>query len=165
MYANHFAPQLKHCWLRNVNKHTLKAGQGAPGMGHSMPCSQHHLQKWRMAHSSGASIPRCPTAVQGITRSHGTTCCLVRKACQGNSSQSAQRLPGQNPLALLPPLSKPCLCRRTVSQQLCTRLTYASQNPLAQTFGWTFGLAWLNLTEAYPTNWRAWNRKNAENMG
>ena len=35
MYADHFVPQLKHCSrLRNVNKHTLKAGQGAPGMGH-----------------------------------------------------------------------------------------------------------------------------------
>ena len=34
MYADHFVPQLKHCWLRNVNKHTLKAGQGAPGMRH-----------------------------------------------------------------------------------------------------------------------------------
>ena len=34
MYADHFVPQLKHCWLRNVNKHSLKAGQGAPGMGH-----------------------------------------------------------------------------------------------------------------------------------
>ena len=34
MYADHFVPQLKHCWLCNVNKHTLKAGQGAPGMGH-----------------------------------------------------------------------------------------------------------------------------------
>ena len=27
--------QLKHCWLRNVNKHTLKAGLAAPGAGHS----------------------------------------------------------------------------------------------------------------------------------
>ena len=34
LYADHFVPQLKHCWLRNVNKHALKAGQGAPGMGH-----------------------------------------------------------------------------------------------------------------------------------
>ena len=34
MHADHFVLQLKHCWLRNVNKHTLKAGQGAPGMGH-----------------------------------------------------------------------------------------------------------------------------------
>ena len=34
MYADHVVPQLKHCWLRNVNKHTLNAGQGAPGVGH-----------------------------------------------------------------------------------------------------------------------------------
>ena len=41
MYADHFVPQLKHCWLRNVNKHTLKAGQGAPGMGHLALHSSH----------------------------------------------------------------------------------------------------------------------------
>ena len=36
MYADHFVLQLKHYWLHNVNKHTytIKAGQGAPGMGH-----------------------------------------------------------------------------------------------------------------------------------
>ena len=54
MYADHFVPQLKHCWLRNVNMHTLKAGQGAPGMGHwlyTLPTAP--FTKWRMDHSNG----------------------------------------------------------------------------------------------------------------
>ena len=56
MYADHFVPQLKPCWLRNVNKHTLKAAQGAPGVGHwlyTLPthghldrCQDWHGQAW-----------------------------------------------------------------------------------------------------------------------
>ena len=46
MYADHFVPQLnllKHCWLRNVNKHTLKAGQVAIHASHS---SIHQSGEW-----------------------------------------------------------------------------------------------------------------------
>ena len=61
MYADHFVPQLKHCWLRNVNKHTLKAGQGAPGMGHwlcTLPTAPftkvaYGLFKWGLQHRFG----------------------------------------------------------------------------------------------------------------
>ena len=31
MYADHFVPQLKHCWIRSVNRHTIKGTQGVPG--------------------------------------------------------------------------------------------------------------------------------------
>ena len=65
MYADHFVPQLKHCWLRNVNKHTLKAGQGAPGMGHwlyTLPTAPFTKVangpfKWGLQHRFGLASP------------------------------------------------------------------------------------------------------------
>ena len=103
MHADHFVPQLKHCWLRNVNKHTLKAGQGAPGMGHwlyTLPTAPFTkvangpfnmgvtAPVWACVTRCRASLwqaaPWCETAVQGTAGRHRPTCCLVRKACQGN---------------------------------------------------------------------------------
>ena len=65
MYADHFVPQLKHCWLCNVNKHTLKAGQGAPGMGHwlyTLPTAPFTKVangpfKWGLQHRFGFASP------------------------------------------------------------------------------------------------------------
>ena len=112
MYADHFVPQLKHCWLRNVNKHTLKAGPGAPGMDAGYTLSQLlHSPKWRMGHSSGV----CNTDLAWL---HPEAGCLRGKQLPGakqpckaplehigrraawcarrarNSTQPAQRLPG-----------------------------------------------------------------------
>ena len=69
MYADHFVPQLRHCRLRNVNKHTLKAGQGAAGMGHwvkTLPTAP--LTKWPMVRSNGG----CNTGLGLHHRAQGT---------------------------------------------------------------------------------------------
>ena len=105
MYADRFVPQLKHCWLRNVNKHTLKAGQGAPGMGHwlyTLPTApfakvangafkwglQLTTQVWACVAGCRPSVWQTTSwseaAVQGAAGCHWQACSLVRKACQGN---------------------------------------------------------------------------------
>ena len=53
MYADHFVPQLRHCWLRNINKHTLKPGAGAPGMGHS---TIHQSGEWSIQMGTATQV-------------------------------------------------------------------------------------------------------------
>ena len=71
MYADHFVLQLRLCWLRNVNKHTLKAGPGAPGTGHwlyALPTAPFTKVangpfKWGLQHRLGLVAPGQATYV------------------------------------------------------------------------------------------------------
>ena len=56
---------LTNCWLRSVNKHTLKPGAGAPGMGHwfyALPTAPltrvaNGPSKWGLQHKLGLAAP------------------------------------------------------------------------------------------------------------
>ena len=138
MYVDHFVPQLKHCWLRSVNKHTLKAGQGTPSMGHwiyTLPSKAANGPfKRGLQHRFGLALST-PKQLEQLPH--------LNRPCRYPGTVSLQD--GKPGLYILQ--------------------TYTSLSPMARTIGSTSELAWPNLTAACPRNWHVWNRKNAENMG
>ena len=138
MYADHFAPQLKHCWLRNVNKHTLKAGQGTPGMGHwlyTLPTAPftkvaNGPSKWGLQHRSGSAAPGAGHFWKGPNshaRHRWTILAVMSPGAQGVPGKSDTKESGISlwntlkPLVQLPHLNRQCRYLETANRGSCVR--------------------------------------------
>ena len=155
MYADHFVPQLKHCWLRNVNKHTHKARQGAPGMGHwlyTLPTGPltkvaNAPFKWGLQHRFGLASP-------GAGHLCGKQLPGAKQPCKATLAWCARRAREirHNRLRdFLVEYVKTTGAIATSEQAMplpragSSGSPGSSQNAMARTFGLMSGLAWPNL--------------------
>ena len=135
MYADHFVPQLRHCWLRNVTSTLSNLAQGHQAWGTgSMTKVANGPFKWGLQHRLGLAAPGaghfcgkqlpsakqpCKAPLDHIGR-HVAWCARRAKEIDHNR---------------LKPLSRLCLYQGIVSLQLgkaelYTRRTYTFLSPM-----------------------------------